>query len=59
MKNYLSFIYEVIRVEILSFVYEVIRNAIEKNNKLIDGWNLKTLTDQAFNIFRYGKGIGF
>ena len=41
MKNYLSFIYKVIRVEILSFVYEVIRNAIEKNNKLIDGWNLK------------------
>ena len=41
MRNYLSFIYKVIRVEILSFVYEVIRNAIEKNNKLIDGWNLK------------------
>ena len=49
MRNYLSFIYKVIRVEILSFVYEVIRNAIEKNNNLIDGWNLNKWTKYIEN----------
>ena len=37
------------RVEILSFVYEVIRNAIEKNNNLIDGWNLNKWTKYIEN----------